>query len=247
MVAFISARIFGKSSGSLVQRTPSMVSRRPLTTTSLFATSTKRLTRWKKSARLKKLPVNSSSRGTVSSPAGAAGAVPVVPAPHFRRHGRPSRRWRSGCRPRPARWPSGRCCWPLPRRRPVRSGPARRRPRPGVAGSAGAVVPGGVALVPVGRRGGRVHALAGLDLGEVDARAGRRGVELNDQARHVDRRRDRLAQAHDLRVVGREVLLGFLAASSCCCAVSRRSSCWSPPPRRPSTPPCAAATSSRNQ
>src|ERR1700750_1404839 len=61
----------GKSSSELDHLIPSIVIRRPLTTTLLPAVSTNRFTRWKKSSRLKKLPVNSSCSGTVSSPAGA--------------------------------------------------------------------------------------------------------------------------------------------------------------------------------
>src|SRR5829696_9749516 len=83
-MAVISAVIRGKSSGSLENFTPSIVVRRPLTTTFWFATRTKRFTSWKKSARLKKFPTNSSSSGTVSRPVellGAAGVAGLVAPP----------------------------------------------------------------------------------------------------------------------------------------------------------------------
>src|SRR3954462_7121476 len=70
--------MFGKICSSLSQRIPSTVTRRPLTSTSCFVSDTKRLIWWKKSARLKKLPRNSRSSGTVSSPAGVVGEVPVA-------------------------------------------------------------------------------------------------------------------------------------------------------------------------
>ena len=52
--------------------------------------------------------------------------------------------------------------------------------------------------------------LAGRDVREVDTRAGRCGVELHEQARHVDARRDGLAEADDLCVAHLEVLLRAL-------------------------------------
>ena len=67
---------FGKSCASLAHWTPSTVISRPPTSTFVLATRTKRFTSWKKSARLKKSPTNSSSSGTVSRPGGGrAGGV----------------------------------------------------------------------------------------------------------------------------------------------------------------------------
>src|SRR3954451_2774435 len=79
MVAVREALIFGKICSSLANFTPSIVTRRPLTTTLLLARWTKRFTSWKKSARLKKSPTNSSSSGTVSRPPDTSWVPPVAP------------------------------------------------------------------------------------------------------------------------------------------------------------------------
>ena len=139
-MALSSAVIRGKSCGSLVNFTPSMVIRRPFTTTFSFATSTKRFTSWKKSARLKKSPTNSMSSGTVSRPAGApppaVAVAPGVAAPPPTGARRRSRS-RSGCRGltptarrrRCAGRRSGRPRWRSRRRHLERSARTRRRRR----------------------------------------------------------------------------------------------------------------------
>src|SRR3954453_15436448 len=78
MVAVREALIFGKICSSLANFTPSIVMRRPLTTTLLLARWTKRFTSWKKSARLKKFPTNSSSSGTVPRQPDTSWVPPVV-------------------------------------------------------------------------------------------------------------------------------------------------------------------------
>src|SRR6185503_17672815 len=70
-----------RQASSRAQRA-SIVIRRPFTVTLLFATWTNRFTSWKKSARLKKFPTNSSSSGTVSrAPLVGAASAPGVAAP----------------------------------------------------------------------------------------------------------------------------------------------------------------------
>src|SRR4051812_28018373 len=76
-VACTSALRKGHFSGSAVHLKLSIVIRRPRTTMSSLTALTKRFIRWKKSARLKNVPLKVKSRPTDSRPGAAAPVVPV--------------------------------------------------------------------------------------------------------------------------------------------------------------------------
>ena len=187
---------------------PSPGGRSPLWLT----TSTNHLTSWKKSARLKKSPSNSSSSGTVWRPAGEAPAVVPVPRPRCsprHRHFPPSR-WRSPVLLRLAPDCSARLA-PGSRSRAFADSAPRRQARSLPAGL------GGRSATPSGRRrrrrARRAHAPAapgawglhrlGRDPRELDAGACCCAVELHDQVSgQVDKRFRIALPMPDLRIVG---------------------------------------------
>ena len=234
-VAVTSALIRGKSCGSLEYLTPSIVTRRPLTDHVGVRDVHEALDVVEEVREVEEVARRTPcSSGTVSSAGAGRRPSAVAGAPPRRRPaGRPRVTWRSACRTCDAGLVSGS-------RRLVRRGAARcsrsRRRRPDALWAVWppAATGGVLRPEPAAARGpapGRRPRVAGSrvargDAREADAGAGAPRGRAAPEARHVDARRDGLAEAHDLGVVGAKSVLAPVRrvqrrrarwSSRCCC------------------------------